>query len=285
MQYNFCFNVRSDKNEEELIKRWDASDGTDYTEFLEQHVTKSKPLILNSGCAAVASKWTNEYLKQTSQDDLEVDIDIAPPSAGGLFPDTKHERLQLGIEERLVPFETVLDGSCKPTPEHFIYLQQQSWPFDVVFPVLSKDLKTMSCSIIQELSKYSLAKILWLGCSPTRSQLHFDRQNNFICQMCGQKEILLFGPEETQFLYQNEANDSEDQFSNRFSSIDPNLSPESFRKMYPKTSNTLATRIILNPGDVLFVPKMWWHLVSSHPDSNRGINIMVNMFFDVSDVK
>ena len=103
--------------------------------------------------------------------------------------------------------------------------------------------------------------------------------------MCGQKEILLFGPEETEFLYQKEANDSEDQFSNRFSSIDPNLSPESFRKRYPNTSNTLATRIILNPGDVLFVPKLWWHLVSSYPDSNRGINIMVNMFFEFSDVK
>jgi HSPB1-associated protein 1 len=102
--------------------------------------------------------------------------------------------------------------------------------------------------------------------------------------MCGQKEILLFGPEETKFLYQKEGSNSEDQFSNRFSTIDPNLSPKSFRKAYPKTSNTLATRIILNPGDVLFVPKLWWHLVSSYPDSNRGINIMANMFFELSDV-
>ena len=97
--------------------------------------------------------------------------------------------------------------------------------------------------------------------------------------MCGQKEILLFGPEETDFLYQKEGSDENDKFNDRFSLIDPNVSPETFRKTYPKTSQAIATRVILNPGDVLFVPKLWWHLVSSSPDTNRGINIMVNMFF------
>ena len=98
--------------------------------------------------------------------------------------------------------------------------------------------------------------------------------------MCGQKEILLFGPEETQYLYQKEGCDENDLFNNRFSSINTNLSPETFREHYPKTSQTIATRVVLNPGDVLFVPKLWWHLVSSFPDSDRKINIMVNMFFE-----
>ena len=277
---DLLFDVRSEEKAEELVKRWNAPSIRDYNVFLEDHVNKSKPLLLKDGCAEVATRWTNEYLQQTTQEGLEVDIDIAPPSTCGLFPDIKNERLNLGIEERLVQFTTVLDGSCKPTPGHFIYLQQQSWPFDVVFPVLSKDLKTISCPLIQEFSKYALAKILWLGCSPTRSQLHFDRKDNFICQMCGQKEILLFGPEDTNFLYQKEGSDAEDQFNNRFSSIDPNLSPKTFRKKYPNTSKTWATRILLNPGDVLFVPKFWWHLVSSYPDTTRCINIMVNIFFE-----
>lgn len=281
---DLLFDVRPDDKTEEFIKNCDASSVSDNILFFKEYVHKSIPLLLKAGCAEVSSKWTNEYLKQTTQDGLEVDVDIAPPSSCGLFPDIKEERHELGIEEKLVPFITVLDGTCKPTPEHFIYLQQQSWPFDVVFPILSNDLKTISCSLIRNLSEYSLAKILWLGCSPTRSQLHFDRKDNFICQMCGRKEILLFGPEETKCLYPNVGKDALDQFTNRFSTIDTNLSPKVFRKKYPDTSKTIATRIILNPGDVLFVPKFWWHLVSSYPDSHRSINIMVNMFFETPDV-
>ena len=276
---DLLFNLRSDEKTKKFIKRQDAHSIKDYNVFLEEHMNQSKPLILTNGCGEVAKRWTNEYLLETTQEGLEVDIDIAPPSTCGWIPDTKEERLKLGIEERVVPFTRLLNGECKPSPDHFIYLQQQSWPFDVVFPVLSKDLTTISCPIIQELSKDALAKILWLGGSPTRSQLHFDRKDNFICQMCGQKEILLFGPEETDFLYQKEGSDENDKFNDRFSLIDPNVSPETFRKMYPKTSQAIATRVILNPGDVLFVPKLWWHLVSSSPDTNRGINIMVNMFF------
>ena len=277
---DLLFKIRSEKETEEVLKSESASSLTDCDAFLEHHVQKNRPLLLKSGCSEVALKWTTEYLKETTQEGLEVDIDIAPPSSNGLFADTKSERYKLGIEESTVPFVSVLDGSCKPSPDHYLYLQQQSWPFDVVFPVLSKDLRTSACPLVQNLSQYSLAKILWLGGSPTRSQLHFDRKNNFICQMCGQKEILLFGPEETQYLYQKEGSDENDLFNNRFSSINTNLSPETFREHYPKTSQTIATRVVLNPGDVLFVPKLWWHLVSSFPDSDRKINIMVNMFFE-----
>lgn len=277
---DLLFKIRSKDEIEDVVRSVDASSLSDCSSFLELNVQKSQPLLLKSACNKVASKWTTEYLKKTTQDGLEVDIDIAPPESNGLFADTKSERIKLGIEERTVPFTTVLDGSCKPSQHHFLYLQQQSWPFDVVFPVLNKDLRTESCPLIQELSQFSLAKILWLGGSPTRSQLHFDRKDNFICQMCGQKEILLFSPEETKYLYQKEGSDENDQFNNRFSTIDSNLLPKEFKERYPKASQAVATRILLNPGDVLFVPKLWWHLVSSFPDKHRRINIMVNMFFE-----
>ena len=277
---DLLFKIRSKEEMEEVVKSVDATSLSECNSFLEQYVHKSQPILLKLGCNEVASQWTTEYLQKTTQDGLEVDIDIAPPASNGLFADTKNERLKLGIEEKTVPFTTVLDGSCKPSQNHFLYLQQQSWPFDVVFPVLSKDLRTRSCPLIQELSQYSMAKILWLGGSPTRSQLHFDRKDNFICQMCGQKEILLFSPEDTKYLYQKEVSDGNEQFNSRFSMIDSNLSSGEFKERYPKTSQTVATRVILNPGDVLFVPKLWWHLVSSFPDTNRKINIMVNMFFE-----
>lgn len=276
------FNLRSNSTGEVCLETCDAASTTDPTFFVKQHVQKCEPLLLKGECLDVALKWTNEYLRENTQDGLEVDVDVAPPSTFGLFVDTKDERIQLGIKEKLVPFASLLDGSCKPSPNHFIYLQQQSWPFDIVFPILTKDLKTSSSALLREMAKYSLAKILWLGCSPTRSQLHFDRKDNFICQMSGQKEILLFAPKETCFLYQKASCNKDDSFNDRFSSINPNMSPKIFKEKYPNASKASGISIILHPGDMLFVPKFWWHLVSSTPDRDRGINIMVNMFFDIA---
>ena len=69
----------------------------------------------------------------------------------GLFPDTKEERLKSGVEEITVPFTDLLCQleTVLPTPDHHAYLQQQSWPFDTVFPKLSLDLKTTSRRLVQ----------------------------------------------------------------------------------------------------------------------------------------
>ena len=104
--------------------------------FVEE--SGSKPRVLRSACAPCSEKWTNQYLTSAVQEGLEVDIDVGPPACRGHFPDTKEERLLSGVKELTVPFvdllcrlETVL-----PTPDHHAYLQQQSWPFDTVFPKL-----------------------------------------------------------------------------------------------------------------------------------------------------
>jgi hypothetical protein len=55
------------------------------------------------------------------------------------------------------------------------YLQQQSWPFDTLFPVLSREHSTLSCDVVCRMSESATAKIMWFGTGPTRSQLHFDR--------------------------------------------------------------------------------------------------------------
>ena len=165
------------------------------------------PVVLTGGCHGVASKWARPgYLAASTQEGLEVDIDVAPPAASGHFPDTRAERERLGIRETTVLFADLLDGpgAAGVGRGHFAYLQQQSWAFDTLFPALGRDMRDpeLACPALAGLAECACAKILWIGLSPTCSQLHFDRKDNLICQMCGEKEILLFGPEQTPFLYQ-----------------------------------------------------------------------------------
>lgn len=258
------------------------------------------PMLLTGGCRAVSRKWAAPgYLAASTQEGLEVDVDIAPPASNGHFPDTTAERAALGIRETTVLFSDILldtdadrDAAAEdptprsfpflPTPRHYAYLQQQSWPFDTLFPALAADLRdpALACPTLAGLASRSCAKILWLGVSPTCSQLHFDRKDNFICQMCGVKEILLFGPEQTPHLYQRTDADITS-FTDRFSAMDLNTDdPERFRKAYPLVAAAEPFSVFLRPGDVLFVPRTWWHVVSSTPDPDRRINIMANMFFE-----
>ena len=150
-------------------------------------------------------------------------------------------------------------------------------------PELSEDLRTASrrlvCPIVSGLIPQSTAKVMWLGVSPTCSQLHFDRKDNFICQMAGQKEILLWPQTESNLLYQRKDVDGT-AFTDRFSEIDLRVDAKQFRIQYPCALKPLPLRVILKPGDVLFVPKNWWHIVASRPDPERGINLMVNIFFE-----
>ena len=117
---------------------------------------------------------------------------------------------------------------------------------------------------------------MWLGVSPTCSQLHFDRKDNFICQMAGRKEILLWPQTESDLLYQRKDVDGT-AFTDRFSEIDLRVDAKQSSDSIP---SSLPLRVILMPGDVLFVPKNWWHIVASRPDPERGINLMVNIFFE-----
>lgn len=104
-----------------------------------------------------------------------MDVDRAPHRSRGLFADTKDQRESLGIEELTIPFEHMLDPiNCLRSDSDY-YLQQQSWPFDTVFPVLSREHRTLACDVVVEMATSATAKIMWFGTGPTRSQLHFDR--------------------------------------------------------------------------------------------------------------
>ena len=155
-----------------------------------------------------------------------------------------------------MPFEHMLDpASClRPDCDH--YLQQQSWPFDTLFPVLSREHRTLSCDIVNQMAKSATAKILWFGTGTTRSQLHFDRKNNLISQVCGTKEVVLFSPDQTPCLYQY-SDDTGTKFRDRFSTIDLNSSVTDAERLYPLARKAQSATVVLHPGDVLYLPMNW----------------------------
>ncbi len=94
----------------------------------------------------------------------------------------------------------------------------------------------------------------WFGTASARTQLHYDNYGwNLVAQLHGRKRWTLFPPEDTSNLYPTRVPYEE---SSVFSSVNINY-PDLLR--HPLYAQCKPLVYILNPGDVLYVPRHWWH--------------------------
>lgn len=117
----------------------------------------------------------------------------------------------------------------------------------------------------------------WIGSSGAYTPCHFDTYgSNLVAQICGRKQWILFPPEDSYCLYPTRVPYEE---SSVFSSVNI-LSPD--LKAHPLFKRCNPYIVTLEPGDVLFVPKQWWHFVQSL-DASVSINSWIELPKD-SDV-
>lgn len=109
---------------------------------------------------------------------------------------------------------------------------------------------------------------LWLG-NQSLIAAHFDFPNNFACNLCGTRVVTLFPPEQVDNLYIGPLDFNP--AGPAISLVDPDA-PD-FDK-YPKYKQAMAASIevVLEPGDVLFIPSMWWHQIRACSDFNLLMN-------------
>ena len=139
-----------------------------------------------------------------------------------------------------------------------------------------------------------LVSNLWMAHqSTTVSPLHYDDYENLLFQLEGEKEFVLFPPEEFPNLYYtgrpkgkmsytypgNFTRDTQtlDKRSFMFAGS-VNLDKPNYHK-HPLYAKTKPLRAHLQPGEVLFVPAYWHHEVQSIPsDGGSGMNVAMNVW-------
>jgi hypothetical protein len=100
----------------------------------------------------------------------------------------------------------------------------------------------------------------WFGPAGTVTPLHHDLTNNFMAQVVGRKLVKLIAPYDLPYVYN---------FRHCFSRVDP-ANPD--LEKYPLFRNARVIDVILNPGELLFLPIGWWHAV-------YGLDISITMTF------
>jgi len=118
---------------------------------------------------------------------------------------------------------------------------------------------------------------IWIGSSHAFTPLHKDTYGcNLVAQLSGRKSWSLFHPDDTDKLYPVRLPYEE---SSIFSAVD--IENPDFTK-YPKFMDAKGYKVILCPGDVLFVPKHWWHFVR-HVEAGISVNMWITKVDDDFD--
>ena len=112
---------------------------------------------------------------------------------------------------------------------------------------------------------------IWLGSAVT-TPTHFDESNNVACVVAGTRRFTLFPPEQIANLYVGPLGHAPTGTPISLASL---ANPDF--KQFPRLREALANAFVavLEPGDALYIPALWWH----HVESLAKYNMLVNYWW------
>ena len=136
-------------------------------------------------------------------------------------------------------------------------------------PLKLLPLEIDECDRIGGLARYvakSLMRNLWISRGSITVGLHFDAAENFNIQIRGRKRFMLYPPGTSGYypcpMFSQAAHIS------RVFREGPNLDLERF----PRFDPARGREVILEEGEILYLPAYWWHQVTSLGDVNINVN-------------
>lgn len=117
----------------------------------------------------------------------------------------------------------------------------------------------------------SVAPTMWIG-NKGRVAPHYDVHRNLACVMAGKRQFILFPPEQIANLYLGPVLDAPGGVPISMVDVwDPDFD------RFPRYAEALevAQEAVLEPGDALYIPSLWWHGVASL----EQLNVLVNYWW------
>lgn len=119
---------------------------------------------------------------------------------------------------------------------------------------LREDIQTPTFLETKELASVNL----WMNNAQSRSSTHYDPHHNLLCVVAGSKQVVLWPPSASPFLYPMPVyGEASNHSSIALENPDFSLYPRA------KCSMDYSQKVILHAGDALFIPEGWFHQVDS----------------------
>lgn len=157
---------------------------------------------------------------------------------------------------------TAIDGKVTSIPDS-AYLKQCEIGAFAKLPMLRADVRPES--MFSEWAIFGCCN-LWIGDDgATKTGLHNDDEHNVLCQIRGRKRVILISPDERDYVYPNTLYDSGTECCDVDASH-PDL------QQHPLFARICVRyEVTLEAGDVLFIPRFWYHEVN--PVGNFSVSI------------
>jgi len=256
-------------------------------EFYTNFVSKNRPCIFENclcDCSAL-EKWTSEYLKR-KVGNKAVSVSVTP---SGYADAVANDKFVLP-EERKIMMKDFIDILNKPKEGNVFYIQKQNSNLTNEFPELLDDIGAEITWASEAFKSKPDAANFWMGNSKATTSLHKDPYENLYCVVKGEKTFTLFPPCDRlflpykiypmgQYVYDHAKglwNILEIDGTTPWIAIDP-LNPDT--KSYPQCKNARPITCTVKPGEILYLPSLWFHHVQQ-ADQTIAVNYWYDMEFD-----
>lgn len=115
---------------------------------------------------------------------------------------------------------------------------------------------------------------IWIG-NRTIASCHHDSMDNLACCAVGRRRFTLFPPEQVANLYPGPLEPTP---GGRVVSIVDFAKPDFTRFPRLRTALAHAQSAVLEPGDAIYIPSLWWH----HVEALAPFNVLVNYWWSLA---
>lgn len=223
----------------------DVREGISGKEFFDEYYYRNKPVILRSMMDdwPAMGKWSPDFfIRHYGQVPVEV---------------TKGREKERDYEKEFrktvvkMPFGEFIEQIRQPSSSNDIYLVARNYFFsNPQFRALRDDIIPPASIIDSSFTGLQNIKA-WFGPRGTVTPLHHDKHSILFCQLTGRKQFKMIPSFELPRIY------NQDRY---YSEVDPErVDPEK----HPLFLNASVADVVINPGEMLFIPAGWWHWVRS----------------------
>ncbi|KAK3107962.1 hypothetical protein LTR53_017962 [Teratosphaeriaceae sp. CCFEE 6253] len=285
-------------------------------EFM-RHVAMNRPFVARRAAAewTACERWDAAYLRRAMAGD-EVKVAVTPSGNADAVVEAADGSLVFVEPHEIVePFGDFLSAIQEPLAEHVRYAQTQNDNLRNEYSPLLEDVPSDIPFARIALGQSADAINFWLGNHRSTTALHKDNYENIYVQIRGEKHFVLLSPAEMPCVNEqmlrrgryapvnqgaasvekanvSACDDDGDKTSDGglklgvelvdgepipVATWDPD-SPSHLSTPYSHLSRPL--RVTLRPGDMLYLPSLWYHTVAQTA-GEEGFACAVNYWYDM----
>jgi len=245
--------------------------------FIENIYPLRKPAVLQGfEIGSCIQKWSPQYLaNQVGSFDVKIHVATNP----------QMDFLTKNFAYRTLPFKDLIERAFEDTHKEYFFDNKELYYLRSLGTNARKDIANIKMqfpNLAQDINIPELfpeekffSSVFRIGSAGVQLWTHYDIMDNVLIQISGRKRVVLFSPKDTQNIYLNGDKSEVLDIDN------PDL------KKFPLFAKVRHHETVLEPGDILFIPALWFHnTLALNP--NVAINVfwqhLDSSFYDKKDI-